>query len=178
MKRCPACSRVETDEALGFCRVDGTPLVIEVTLPGTEVGTAKFGRAQTEIETSLLPHSTDASINRATGPTTVLASPVAGVVTQSKRIGLIVMTVVVLIAAALIASYLYLTKKRNAAIQSIAVMPFVNAGLSLPFAKRGVSSSQGRRKTCIRDRPDTCGSPYGVGKFSCGLRLGLDGSRT
>jgi len=27
MKRCRQCNRVEPDEALKFCRVDGTPLV-------------------------------------------------------------------------------------------------------------------------------------------------------
>jgi TolB-like protein/Flp pilus assembly protein TadD len=30
MKRCPQCNRVETDEALKFCRLDGTPLVANV----------------------------------------------------------------------------------------------------------------------------------------------------
>lgn len=29
MKRCPQCNRVETDDALTFCRVDGTPLIRE-----------------------------------------------------------------------------------------------------------------------------------------------------
>jgi len=32
MKRCPQCNRVETDEALKFCRVDGTPLVASARL--------------------------------------------------------------------------------------------------------------------------------------------------
>ena len=27
MKRCPQCNRVENDDALTFCRADGTPLV-------------------------------------------------------------------------------------------------------------------------------------------------------
>ena len=29
MKRCPKCNRVETDEALKFCRIDGATLIIE-----------------------------------------------------------------------------------------------------------------------------------------------------
>ena len=29
MKRCPTCNRVESDEALKFCRVDGTTLESE-----------------------------------------------------------------------------------------------------------------------------------------------------
>lgn len=32
MKRCPTCNRVETDEALKFCRTDGTPLVVSAPL--------------------------------------------------------------------------------------------------------------------------------------------------
>ena len=127
MKRCPQCNRVETDEALGFCRVDGAPLVRESLAPATEAGTAKFGTSSTEIETTLLPHSTDANGSRGTGPTTVLRPPASASGIQSKRIGVIVM-IVVLIGAASIVSYLYFSRKSNSAIQSIAVMPFVNAG--------------------------------------------------
>ncbi|HVS82219.1 MAG TPA: hypothetical protein VHE60_10835, partial [Pyrinomonadaceae bacterium] len=29
MKRCPTCNRIETDDALKFCRHDGAPLVDE-----------------------------------------------------------------------------------------------------------------------------------------------------
>ena len=29
MKRCPQCNRVETDDALAFCRADGTRLIVE-----------------------------------------------------------------------------------------------------------------------------------------------------
>jgi len=28
MKRCPQCNRVETDDALAFCRVDGARLIV------------------------------------------------------------------------------------------------------------------------------------------------------
>lgn len=127
MKRCPQCNRVETDEALGFCRVDGTPLVREPLPLNTESGTEKFGASPTEIETSLLPHSTDANVNRGTGPTTVLRPPPSPTGIRSKRIGLIGM-IVVLIAAASIVSYFYFSRRSDSAIQSIAVMPFVNAG--------------------------------------------------
>jgi hypothetical protein len=63
MKRCPQCHRVETDAALVFCRVDGTPLLSDPV--NAEAGKAKFGpgQASSEIETSILPHVTDASIN-------------------------------------------------------------------------------------------------------------------
>src|SRR5215831_12916302 len=74
MKRCPACNRVETDEALKFCRVDGATLVNDSSSFSSEAGTARLGSASasSEIETSILPNYTDANINRATAPTTVL----------------------------------------------------------------------------------------------------------
>ena len=118
MKRCPQCNRVETDDALSFCRLDGAPLVRESLPLNTEA---------TEIETSLLPHSTDANADRATGPTTVLRPQQPATRIQSKRFVVVLMIVVALLAAALLASYFF-SKKRNAPIQSIAVMPFVNAG--------------------------------------------------
>jgi hypothetical protein len=47
MKRCPQCNRVETDEALKFCRVDGTALFIDSSLFNAEGGTAKLGMSKT-----------------------------------------------------------------------------------------------------------------------------------
>ena len=41
MKRCPQCNRIESDNSLAFCRIDGSPLA----------------EASSEIETSLLPHA-------------------------------------------------------------------------------------------------------------------------
>src|SRR5215471_9371918 len=73
MKRCPQCNRLETDEALKFCRLDGTTLVSDSSSIGSEAGPAQLGSAPAnEIETSILPHQTDASIDRQTAPTTVL----------------------------------------------------------------------------------------------------------
>src|SRR6266702_2162954 len=75
MKRCPACKRVETDDALTFCRADGTPLVIDSNSLGAEIGTVKFASAPvaSEVETSVLPHpTTNADMSRDTGSTTVL----------------------------------------------------------------------------------------------------------
>jgi hypothetical protein len=57
MKRCPQCNRVETDDALAFCRVDGTALVGDSGSITGNANTAKFGSApmSSEIETSFLP---------------------------------------------------------------------------------------------------------------------------
>lgn len=108
MKRCPQCNRVETDESLGFCRSDGTALLRESLPLDSEAGTAKFASTPT----------------RSTDPTTVLRTPS----TQSRRIGLVVLIVAALIASGLAVTYFAFNKNRNAPIQSIAVMPFVNAG--------------------------------------------------
>jgi hypothetical protein len=61
MKRCPHCNRFETDDALAFCRADGTALVSDSSSLDHEAGTAKFGSASvsSETETSILPHTTD-----------------------------------------------------------------------------------------------------------------------
>ena len=89
MKRCPQCNRVEADDALIFCRTDGTALVAQeagagsrsrrqtagdVHAPlGSEAGTAQLGSVDaSEVHTSILPHNTDAAFPRVTGPTTSL----------------------------------------------------------------------------------------------------------
>jgi len=117
MKRCPQCNRVETDEALAFCRVDGTALVND--------------SAAGEIETSMLPHRTGAGISRATGPTTALPSQVTASATHElfkpKRRALVAAFAVLMTASIVIAGSLYLIRKDRTAIQSIAVMPFINA---------------------------------------------------
>src|SRR5437879_3477987 len=78
MKRCPECKRVETDDALAFCRADGAALISDSGPVGTEAGTVKFtsAPASSKIETSVLPHtSTSPEINRQTARTTVLPAP-------------------------------------------------------------------------------------------------------
>src|SRR5262245_56746002 len=78
MKRCPQCHRLETNEALKFCRVDGTTLVNDSSSIGSEAGTAQLGSPDaSEVHTSILPQNTDAHVNRATAPTTVLPPPPA-----------------------------------------------------------------------------------------------------
>jgi hypothetical protein len=54
MKRCLQCNRVETEDALVFCRSDGTALISDSGPVGAEAGTVKFTSApvSSEIETS------------------------------------------------------------------------------------------------------------------------------
>ena len=133
MKRCPQCNRVETDEALKFCRVDGTTLVSDSASLGSEAGTAQLGSGSVakEIETSILPHRTDADINRPTAPTTVLPSHTTTHSTRElskpKQRRLVMASAALVLIVAGVAGYFYLSRKNNATIQSIAVMPFVNA---------------------------------------------------
>jgi TolB-like protein/Tfp pilus assembly protein PilF len=134
MKRCPQCHRVETDEALKFCRVDGATLVSESSGIGDEAGTAPRGADASEVHTSILPHHTQANANRSTGPTTVLPAQSAPVTTnqlsKSKRRGIVVALVVTAVVAAVTAAVVrsFLSTKSAKTINSIAVMPFVNEG--------------------------------------------------
>jgi TolB-like protein/Tfp pilus assembly protein PilF len=136
MKRCPQCNRLENDESLKFCRADGATLVSDSSSISHEAGTVQLGStSSTEIRTSILPQTTEANINRATGPTNVLpALQSAGTtnqfaVTTKKRLstrGIIVIgsAIVALVTAAVVISYR--SGSRSATINSIAVMPFVN----------------------------------------------------
>ena len=132
MKRCPQCNRVETDDALVFCRADGTALVSDSGAVSADSGTVKFGSAPVvnEIETSILPHRTDADLSRPTAPTTVLpAQSTPGTtreLSRPKRRWAILAGGAVIVIAIVTTAYFYLTRKSSAAISSIAVMPFVN----------------------------------------------------
>ena len=133
MKRCPQCNRVETDEALKFCRVDGATLVGESSSLGDEAGTAQLAADASEVHTSILPHSTQANINRATAPTTVL-TPEASLTTTSelskprswKRLLLAIALIAAVVSVAILVGGYFYSRKSNTAIQSIAVLPFEN----------------------------------------------------
>jgi len=137
MKLCPQCNRIETDDALKFCRADGATLVSDSGSIAGDASTAKFGSGagSTEIETSILPNSTEASINRATAPTTVLPATQAPGTTRElgkpKRrklaIAIVIIATAVVAAVTAVVVDSYLSRKRTAtSIQSIAVLPFVN----------------------------------------------------
>ena len=133
MKRCPQCDRVETDEALKFCRVDGATLVSDSFAIGSEAGTARLGSAPIEIETSILPRaSTAPEINRSTGPTTALPThqtqnPTLELI-KPKRRGVVIAATGLVVIVLVVAGYFYSSRNHGTAIESIAVMPFVNEG--------------------------------------------------
>jgi TolB-like protein/Tfp pilus assembly protein PilF len=133
MKRCPQCNRLEPDEALGYCRADGTALISDSGPVSADAGTVKFGSGpvSSEIDTSILPHtSTTPEINRATSPTTVLpAAQTPGTtreLSKPKRRGILLAPVALVLLVAAVAGYFYISRNHKSAIESIAVMPFVN----------------------------------------------------
>ena len=133
MKRCPSCNLVETDDALGFCRADGTVLVSYAGPISGEVGTVKFGSGpvSVEVETSILPHtSTTPEIHRSTGPTTALPFPptpnTTRELTKPNQRGIVFASIGLLVIVLVVAGYFYLSRSHKTAIESIAVMPFLN----------------------------------------------------
>lgn len=131
MKRCPQCNRVEPDDALGFCRVDGATLVTG-PLSDSESTTAIFDTTTPSSESTtrnFAPH-TNEGISRTTGPTTSLPSqhfpshtrPLA----RSGR-GKILLAVGGLFVVALgLSAYFFAGSTRHEAISSVAVLPFAD----------------------------------------------------
>ena len=133
MKRCPQCNRVEADDTLAFCRTDGVALIDHSGSLSGDTQTAKFasGQMPSEIETSLLPHtSTTPEINRNTGPTTALPFPQFPGTTRDlakpKRRGFVFAVLALALVITCTLGYFYWSRSRTTAIESIAVMPFLN----------------------------------------------------
>src|SRR2546421_12642662 len=129
MKRCPQCNRVENDDALVFCRVDGTALVSDSSSLDNEARTAQLGSASaaTEVETSILPHATDATMSRGTAPTTVLPAQqppsTTRELTKPKRDRVAIAIVLLIALAIAIGGCFYLARKRKGADPTTALMP-------------------------------------------------------
>ena len=151
MKRCPACKRIENDDALAFCRADGTALISDSDSVSADAGTKKFGAppGASEVETSVLPyHATDAGVNRSTGSTTVLIPQQTIGRTRelsrgSRTKAIVFVVAVVFIAAIAVSAYFFVSRKNNAAIQSVAVLPFVNTSgdPNLEYLSDGIAES-------------------------------------
>src|ERR1044071_2947056 len=57
MKRCPQCNRIEPDDTLAFCRVDGATLAEAGDATSEELGTIRFDAMPNsrELSTTILP---------------------------------------------------------------------------------------------------------------------------
>jgi len=131
MKRCPQCNRVESDDALAFCRVDGATLISDASI-SSDSGTESVGSASvsSEIETSILPHLTDASSSASGGATTVFesqrTSPGTRKLSKAHRRPTVLLVVGFVVLALAVLVYFVFVEKNTTAIDSIAVLPFVN----------------------------------------------------
>lgn len=131
MKRCPTCNRVENDDALTFCRVDGTPLLRESGASGEDAGTTRLSPAQGADTTETRILATGETLNKATTQTALLDAQRAADGTQqlsqtkSRKVSAIVVVALFVIVAA--SAYFYLSRGKSSAVKnSIAVLPFVN----------------------------------------------------
>ena len=135
MKRCPQCNHVETDDALAFCRADGTPLVRDsgsagegATLPLSHAhGLDGFGTRILPTDATQAGAATGEAPSRATAetPEAKYASSETQELRQPKARRAVVITVAAVVLLGL-AAIVYLYFSRGAAIESIAVLPFVN----------------------------------------------------
>ena len=130
MKRCPQCNRIENDNALAFCRVDGAPLItgpladsenttaiLDSTAPSSESTTRNFS-----------PH-TNEGVSRTTGPTTALPSQHlpsnTRPLTKPARAKLLLAVGAAIVVALGIGAY-FLAGTRENTITSVAVLPFAD----------------------------------------------------
>ena len=151
MKHCPTCNRAETDDTLSFCRVDGTTLVVDSVSLGNEARTAQLSSesAANEIETGILPHTTNASGRVATAPTTLVDRKQTIGRTHEPgrpkltRIVVLVSAGAIFISAIAVVAYVYVSRQRSSAIQSVAVLPFANAtgNADLEYLSDGITES-------------------------------------
>ena len=134
MKHCPQCNRVETDETLKFCRVDGATLVSESSGLAGEAGTAAawrvIGRERSSYQHSsaqhrIQRHSPDGSHNRAAAAAARDHGPARQIKSRKPIAVAIVVIVLFAAVAAIIVSSIF-SRESNEAIDSIAVLPFEN----------------------------------------------------
>jgi len=133
VKRCPQCNRVESDDTLAFCRVDGSPLSLDTRVTSEELATIKLGSkpASGEMNTTILPQTiTNENLTKTAAESSAGAAPLPEPVTRDPgkpKKPLALIAIGLLIIVALVSSaYVYLSNKNRTPIQSVAVMPFVN----------------------------------------------------
>src|SRR5215510_347195 len=153
MKRCPQCHRVETDETLKFCRNDGAVLV-EDTAVSDQFSATKVLPSSPTSDAQVVPTDPGhaqvitAGLEPAKEPKGRFDAQPGLARTRSlvsvKHRKAIVLTIAGLIVVALpFALYFYRARNRNTAIDSIAVLPFVNTSAepNTEFISDGITES-------------------------------------
>ena len=157
MKRCPQCNRVESDEALKFCRVDGAVLIEESTVADEYSSTRVLPSSQTG-EASVVhtdpghPPGTTRGLAQAK-PATVATAGLASanriavadslITRLNKHRAVAIIIVALAITGVSVFSYFYFTRRSATTIDSIAVLPFVNtsADQNTDFLSDGITES-------------------------------------
>ena len=143
MKRCPTCNRIETDNTLVFCRVDGALLTVGPSLVSPDAETVKLGQGPSTSERETGNPSPSAAGNRDTAATTVLDQKQTRRNSQ-KRIGTVLVFSlggIVVIALAAFAYSHWLRGTNRTTKNSIAVLPLVNTNndASTEYLSDGIS---------------------------------------
>jgi TolB-like protein/Flp pilus assembly protein TadD len=127
MKRCPACKRVETDDALVFCRADGTALVSD-SLEAEATRVLPESRATGDAPTAVLRNTGEGQLTTSPlkpgPPSANIGAPRKSI--SRRKVALIICLFVVI--AVVVAGYVFYRHARDSevAIDSIAVLPFEN----------------------------------------------------
>ena len=136
MKRCPKCNRVETEEALKFCRVDGA-LLIEDSAVGDESSATRILPASHAAEQDVLadtaqPRATTSALHagaqsKPRGGDLKEERSGSNLISAIKQHKIAVLLALVVIVAGIVGVSVYLhARSKEVAIGSIAVLPFVN----------------------------------------------------
>src|SRR5262249_13773858 len=142
MKRCPKCNIVATDDTHAFCRADGVLLV----------DSDSFGESETIDLQLVAPAAStseeDESLNGPVGSTGLMnsligKSSLGNLIEKYKRPTVVWVTASVIALTLAVSTYFFVSRKGNATINSVAVLPFlnVNADQQLDYLSDGMTET-------------------------------------